>query len=250
MLVGGRTSAWVGSVVESSGAYGGVDNLEVMEVAVNYRRYLAGLLRSAGGPPRPGQRTLDFGAGVGTYASAARDLGYGVECVEPDPELCARLRADGFVTHETTGHIPDGSFDLSYSLNVLEHVDDDEAALAELRRVTAPAGTLLVYVPAFPILFSSMDRKIGHVRRYRKAELTQRVRQAGLDIERCVHADSLGFVAALAFRALGGPDGSLRPGPVAAYDRWAFPVSRRLDRLAGPAFGKNLVVVAHPRGSR
>ncbi len=237
-------------MVQTPDAYRGVDNLEVMEVAVNYRRYLGDLLRSAGGPPRPGHRTLDFGAGVGTYARTARDLGYDVTCVDLDPDLCARLRADGFTTHETTAEIADGTFDLTYTLNVLEHLDDDGAALRELRRVTVPSGRLLVYVPAFPILYSSMDRKVGHVRRYRKAELAGRVRQAGFVIERCVHADSLGFLASLAFRVAGNSDGSLSERPVAAYDRWAFPLSRRLDRLFGPAFGKNLVVEARPRGAR
>ena len=229
--------------------YSGVDNLEVMEVAINYRRYLSDLLRKAGGPPGAGHRTLDFGAGVGTYAHAARNLGYDVSCVELDADLRERLAGDGFAAFRSTTDLASGTFDLSYSLNVLEHIDDDEGALRELFRVTAPGGQLLIYVPAFPILFSAMDRKVGHVRRYRKLELRDRVVRAGFHVDQCGHADSLGFLATLAFKAVGSSDGSISEGPVALYDRWAFPLSRRLDRMTQSAFGKNLVVVATKPGS-
>jgi SAM-dependent methyltransferase len=230
--------------LQSSDLYNGVDNLEVMEVAINYRQYLAQLLAAAGGRPSPEHRTLDFGAGVGTYARAARALGYQVTCVELDVDLRDRLVSDGFDSYRGTEEIADATFDLTYSLNVLEHIDDDEAALRELYRVTAPGGRLLVYVPAFPILYSAMDRKVGHVRRYRKLELRDRVARAGFHLDVCEHADSLGFLASLAFKAVGSADGSLTERPVALYDRWAFPVSRRLDRLTRPAFGKNIVVMA------
>ncbi|MDQ6785069.1 MAG: methyltransferase domain-containing protein [Actinomycetota bacterium] len=215
-----------------------------MEVAVNYRRYLADLLWSAGGRPRSEHRTLDFGAGVGTYARTARHLGYQVTCVELDAELCQRLVEDDFVSSHSTTDFDDGTFDFAYTLNVLEHIEDHEATLRELHRVIVPGGRLLVYVPAFPVLFSAMDRKVGHVRRYRRAQLADLVTRAGFHLDVCEHADSLGFLASLAFKAIGNSDGTLTEGPVAFYDRWAFPLSRRLDRITRPAFGKNLVAIA------
>ncbi|HEX8207486.1 MAG TPA: methyltransferase domain-containing protein, partial [Solirubrobacteraceae bacterium] len=75
----------------------------------------------------------------------------------------------------------DGAFDLLLATDVLEHVDDDAAALRELRRVAAPGALLLVTVPAHPRLWSEHDVALHHRRRYRRAELLERVRGAGWD---------------------------------------------------------------------
>jgi len=228
----------------ASDAYSGVENLEVMEVAHRYRRYLGELISAAGGPPRAGHKTLDFGAGVGTYARVARQLGYAVTCCELDPTLRRRLSEDGFTTTAALCELPDGQFDFAYTLNVLEHIDDDATTLASILRALAPGGRLLIYVPAFPILFSAMDRKVGHVRRYRRRQLVERVEEAGFMVQSCRHADSLGFVASLVLRIAPGGDGTLNVRTVALYDRWVFPLSRRLDRLTAPVIGKNLALVA------
>ncbi len=234
----------------ASDAYSGVENLEVMEVAHRYRRYLGELISAAGGPPRPGQRTLDFGAGVGTYARVARQLGYAVTCCELDPTLRRRLSDDGFATTAGLSGLLDGHIDFAYTLNVLEHIDDDAATLAAILRVLAPGARLLIYVPAFPILFSAMDRKVGHVRRYRRRQLVERVEKAGFTVQSCRHADSLGFLASLVLRLAPGGDGTLHVRTVAFYDRWIFPLSRRLDRLTAPVVGKNLALVAIRPGPR
>jgi SAM-dependent methyltransferase len=227
-------------------AYGGVDNLEVMEVATNYRRFLTDLVASAS-DPGDGQRLLDFGVGVGTHAEALRALGYDVSCIETDDELRDRLRSRGFRAVKSVAELGDERFDLVYSFNVLEHIADDLGALRDLRSVSAPGGTLVLYVPAFQLLYTAMDRKIGHLRRYRRRQLVSAVEGAGYHVSRCRYADSLGFFASLAYRAAGNRDGDLNEAAVAAYDRYAFPLSRGLDRGVGRWFGKNLVLVGRAR---
>jgi SAM-dependent methyltransferase len=223
-------------------AYGGVDNLEVMEVAANYRRFLTDLVASMS-DPGDGQRMLDFGVGVGTHAEELRALGYDVSCVETDDKLRERLQSRGFRAVETVTELGDERFDLVYSFNVLEHIADDLGALRDLRRISAPGGTLVLYVPAFQLLYSAMDRKIGHLRRYRRRQLVSAVERAGYRVHRCRYADSLGFFATLVYRVVGSRRGDLNEAAVAAYDRYAFPVSRALDRGVGRWFGKNLVLV-------
>jgi hypothetical protein len=94
------------------------------------------------------------------------------------------------------------------------------------------------------VLFTAMDRKVGHLRRYRRAPLTALVRDAGLTVDEARYADSLGFFATLAYRALGRADGSIDRRALRAYDRLIFPLSRACDRLLSPWVGKNLMVVA------
>jgi hypothetical protein len=89
-----------------------------------------------------------------------------------------------------------------------------------------------------------MDRRVGHVRRYRRSRLVRLLEQAGYSVEKARYADSLGFVAALVYRVLGSDDGSINRRALAFYDRWVFPVSVLLDRVVGRWFGKNVIVLA------
>ena len=220
-------------------AYSGIDNLEVMQEAVNYNRYLLDTVRSHA--PRGG-KVLDFGAGGGQFAVPLAQLGMDVTAVEPDETLQRRLRGHGLRAVGSAQELPDGSFDYIYTLNVLEHIEDDESALRTLHAKLAPHGKLLVYVPAFPVLYTSMDAKVGHVRRYTRQTLTSRAAAAGFRIERVAYADSVGFFATLLFKAIGNKDGSVSVGALKFYDRLIFPISRALDLVTQRWLGKNLLL--------
>lgn len=222
-------------------AYTGVQNLEAMEEAHNYYAFLTDLVEQGGGAARS---ALDFGAGTGTMARALTARGWSVGCVEPDPDLRAGA-LQSFATFASLADVPTASVAYLYTLNVLEHVADDAACLAEIRRVLAPGGRLLVYVPAFHVLWTAMDDRVGHVRRYRRRELVERVRAAGLTIDASAYADCLGFGAALAWRVVGTRDGLITPASVRHYDRFLFPASRALDAVTGRRVGKNVYVTAH-----
>ena len=82
----------------------------------------------------------------------------------------------------------DASFDLVCALDIVEHVDDDAAALAELSRVARPGATVLLSVPLHPELWNAFDDFVGHRRRYRPESLTGLLDRHGLCIERsCVY---------------------------------------------------------------
>ena len=100
--------------------------------------------------------------------------------MEPDPHLRARIHELGVPTHTGLADIADASVDALYSINVLEHIENDLAALREMRRVLRPDGGLLLYVPAFPLLYSTNDRRVGHVRRYRVGPLALLARRDSL----------------------------------------------------------------------
>ena len=95
---------------------------------------------------------------------------------------------------------PDNSFDLVLATDVIEHVDDDATALAEINRVLRPGGVVLVTVPAFQSLWGLQDKVAHHKRRYRMAGLRDRVRGAGLRIERSFYFNYLLFPAIWAAR--------------------------------------------------
>ncbi len=222
-------------------SYTGTDNLEVMSEAVNYNRFLVDLVtRHAQGA----EAILDFGAGIGTFAAELKGRGLDVVCLEPDPRQQAMLREQGLRAIRDLGELQDGSLDYVYSLNVLEHIDDDVGVLEAIRSKLRPGGRLLIYVPAFDLLYSSMDRKVGHVRRYRRSELSSKAKRAGFRVDDARYVDSLGFFAALLFRAIGNESGDINRTPLIVYDRLLFPLSRVADLALHPILGKNLLLRA------
>jgi SAM-dependent methyltransferase len=85
----------------------------------------------------------------------------------------------GLVSHLPFG---DGAFDLVAAFDVVEHVDDDDAALSELARVAAPKSTLLLSAPLHPSRWTKFDDLVGHRRRYEPAELMGKLARHGLSV--------------------------------------------------------------------
>ena len=230
------------SINSATFTYSGRDNLVAMEEAHRYNDFLQQLITQHA--PRSG-RWLDFGAGAGQFAIPLKQAGHDVVAVEVDAALSQGIARQGVPTFDSLDKVPDESVDYVYALNVLEHISDDGNALRLLRRKLRPGGKLLVYVPAFQGLYSSMDALVGHYRRYRGGGLRATVEQAGFQVDTVAYADVVGYFASLVYKCLPGRDGTITPGSVALYDRWIFPLSRGLDRVASPWLGKNVYTVAH-----
>jgi ubiquinone/menaquinone biosynthesis C-methylase UbiE len=232
----------VKSMNSAAFTYSGRDNLVAMQEAHHYNDFLQQLVVKHA-PPKG--KWLDFGAGAGQFAIPLKQAGNDVVAVEVDPTLAQSIARKGVPTYNALEQVPDESVDYVYALNVLEHIAEDANALRMLQRKLRPGGKLLIYVPAFQGLYSSMDALVGHCRRYDKAGLRAVVQQAGFQVESVEYADVLGYFASLVYKCLPGRDGTITPGSVALYDRWVFPLSRGLDRIASPWLGKNVYLVAH-----
>jgi SAM-dependent methyltransferase len=191
---------------------------------------------------------LDFGAGTGTIARLWRaHLGVSPHCVEIDSQLASSLRQAGFETHDRLTELS-RKFQFVYSANVIEHIEEDVVALVQLGRVLEINGLLCIYVPAFPILFSELDRQVGHYRRYTKETLNLALTASGFEVVKSEYCDSLGFIATLILKALrfsfGGASKSSKI-LMKVYDSSIFPFSILLDRIGFSNFlGKNLFVIA------
>jgi SAM-dependent methyltransferase len=225
--------------------YTGVATLEVLEAAQNYNRSLLELIVENAA----GRKIVDFGAGIGTFAGRLGSLGFDVVCVEPDQLLRDRLESRGLTVYQHIDAMPNGTVDFIFAFNVLEHVEDHAAVLARIRTKLKPKGQLLVYVPAFQMLWTALDTQVGHHRRYTAATLRHILTESGFDIQRIHYADSLGFAMALAFRALRLPAEKVTAEAVGFYDKWLFPLSRRMDRVCHRWFGKNVFALCSPAAS-
>jgi SAM-dependent methyltransferase len=150
-------------------------------------------------------RILDAGCGSGRNMVELAHHGAvtGIELSETSVEL-ARERNVGEVLEGSVMDMPfdDAAFDLTVSLDVIEHLEDDVGALGELRRVTKPGGALLVTVPAYQWLWSGHDEVNHHHRRYSRRTLLAAARSAGWHPERFTNFTSLLLPGAILMRAL------------------------------------------------
>jgi SAM-dependent methyltransferase len=150
-------------------------------------------------------RILDAGCGSGrNMVELARHGSVtGIELSETSVAL-ARDRSAGEVVAGSILEMPfaEDSFDLAVSLDVIEHLEDDLAALRELRRVVAPGGSLLVTVPAYQWLWSGHDEINHHHRRYTRRSLQRVAEQAGWHQTRTTYFNSLLLPVAIVLRVL------------------------------------------------
>ena len=121
--------------------------------------------------------------------------------VEVDPDLSEILKNKGY---QTFREIEKFSFtiDAVFTSNVLEHIQDDGQILQDIRQSLKPGRKLAIYIPAFRVLYSKLDRHVGHFRRYGRQELNSKLELAGFRVEKCFYSGSLGFFASWLVKAL------------------------------------------------
>ncbi|MBI1757715.1 MAG: class I SAM-dependent methyltransferase [Actinobacteria bacterium] len=128
---------------------------------------------------------LEIGCGQGGFGSRLA-AGRRYLAVEPDPDSYAVARSriepvGGTVLNADHTGVPTGStYDLVCAFEVLEHLDNDKAALADWVELVRPGGHLLLSVPAWPHRFGSWDTMVGHYRRYTPDALADLMRDVGL----------------------------------------------------------------------
>ncbi|HZE67963.1 MAG TPA: class I SAM-dependent methyltransferase [Pyrinomonadaceae bacterium] len=160
---------------------------------VGRRRILDGFLQDiCARPDAPRPRILDVGCGTGANLEMLERFG-DAEGVDVSSEALTFCRDRGLnnVRQGEAERLPfaDSSFDLVTALDVVEHLDDDQAGLREIYRVLRPGGRALLFVPAFMFLWGVQDDVSNHRRRYTLASLQQAVESSGLAVERATYAN-------------------------------------------------------------
>ena len=215
-------------------------------------------------PPNPDRRLLEVGAGTGSVTMILGEFGV-VTAVEPHPaalEACrsvapfAQLFQGGIETLDELPAVSATPFDVVAAFDVIEHIQDDVAALRRLRPLIADGGRLVLTVPALEVLWGAHDDVNGHFRRYSRSQLIRHLRLAGYQIEYVSYFSTflLPAVAAVRIgrRVFREPtpdphsDFKLGPKPVNDVLTWLFSIEARIVGRRPLPIGSSLVAVARP----
>jgi SAM-dependent methyltransferase len=218
--------------------------LDSIDDASQYADWIADLLA-----PNVAGDILEVGSGHGVLTERLALLG-SVTASDPSPRAVELLRQrfDGDpnvkVVEGDALEAPGGrTFDTIVMVNVLEHIPDDVGALVALRDALRPGGKLLIYVPAFNLLYSRFDRTLGHHRRYRRKTVGLACKRAGLEVVKASYVNSAGFLAWLVY-ARGLRQIPTKSWSTQLYDRAVVPRLRRFETGREVPVGQSVLCVA------
>ncbi|MFU8872993.1 class I SAM-dependent methyltransferase [Micromonospora sp. SL4-19] len=204
------------------------------------------LRRLAAAGVRP-DRALDIGAAGGGNTRVLRDHQWRPLALEYSAEGAGVARERGLDVIRADARqlpVPSASFGLVVAFDILEHIEDDHLAAAEIRRTLRPGGRALIAVPADMELWSAHDVAVGHVRRYDRESLRAVVEKAGLVVDELWSWNVvLRPVAAWRRRKSTGSDLDDLPGLVNLGLRAVITAERYLPVRSLP--GVSLMLVAH-----
>jgi SAM-dependent methyltransferase len=220
------------------------------------RRILADLIRREIRPPS-NARILEIGCGTGHNLAMLGEFGKveGLEVDDAAREIAEKRLGKPVASAPLPAlkGIKKGSYDLIAALDVIEHIDDDHAALAAIAGRLKPGGKLLVTVPAHQWMWSAHDTANHHKRRYSKKSLRALIGSSPLKLEALGYFNSLLFPVAVAVRGMGkltgreDSDDTLPPRPVNALFEKLFELERyAVGRLPLPP-GLSLFAIASSR---
>jgi SAM-dependent methyltransferase len=191
------------------------------------------------------RQILDVGCGTGTMLTYLASYGR-AQGVDIDEEAVGYCHERGVkdVRLGAAADLPfdNDSFDLVTALDVVEHLDDDAAALREMGRVLRPGGYLLVTVPAHRFMWGDQDEVNMHKRRYVAAELRERFAAMGFDVLRVSYMNALFFAPIAGIRLLRRLQRRLQPRTAPKSD-FRFAVPRRLNSLLALMFGAEAPII-------
>jgi len=199
-----------------------------------------------------GQRVVEVGCGIGNFTGLLLDRELVVALDRED--ACVESLRDRYPGHDNLRALTCEAGSVAFRdlaryqpdsvvcVNVLEHIEDDAAALGAMSEILVPDGAIVLLVPAFDSLYGPIDRNLGHYRRYRRSEVARLASSVGLEIRKLHYVNAVGFFGWwLNARVLKRETQS--DGQIAVFDRWLVPFFSAMEAVVPPPFGQSLLAV-------
>ena len=231
--------------------------LEAMAWAENYHRWIIRMFA-----PYLGRHIVEVGAGLASFSELI--LKYhkceSLSLVEPSTEMYQQLVVNAPLLTKSKDETRIDTYQSSFVdvaplirskqtpdsiiyVNVLEHIADDELELTTIQQTLTVGGRVFLFVPALPWLYGAFDERVGHVRRYTKRSLEDKLKRAGFKTVLSSYFDVVGiapwWIKYCLLRSV-----TMEPASVRFYDRFIVPAVSRMEAVIRPPLGKNVIVVA------
>jgi len=223
-------------------------DLDVVSIAENYNKWILDCFH-----PYVSGNVIEVGAGHGTMSRLIAKLCANFIAVEPDENNCRVIfhklkdyyRAETF--HGFLSDFPKNKQEINkiIYINVLEHIEDEVAELTIAKQLlSANNGHLLIFVPALQTLYGTVDRQVGHYRRYSKKYLVDLLEnKLDMKIIKIKYFDIVGvipwYILSCVFKLTGQ-----NPTTVKIYDKLIVPIMSKLERHLPVPIGKNIYTIA------
>ena len=129
---------------------------------------------------------LEIGCGTGEFLLEMSSLGYrgwGIDIGDHSIEIAKKRTYNKEIqVFKTDLMLVNGSFDIVFAFEVLEHIEDDSRAMIKVNQLLSNKGYFMLSVPGRMDLYNETDRAFGHVRRYEKKELVEKLQRAGFEV--------------------------------------------------------------------
>lgn len=228
------------------------EDLETIREARRYGAHVFDLFR-----PHIGRRVLEVGCGIGTMSQKLASVADIIVGIEPNAACIERVEAA--MRHEPkfslrpchleecdVRELRSHRFDTVYCVNVLEHIEDDVAALRMFGEVIVPGGRVLIFVPAVAAAYGPLDAELGHHRRYSKKSLSRVFAAAGLELTMLRYTNPIGLVGWL-YNAHVSKARVHSLAQVRLFERFVAPWALPLERVLPPPIGLSLMAVGTTR---
>lgn len=224
-----------------------------MEHAVNYNMWIV-----EGFAPYVGSKVMEVGIGHGGFAAYLLRYASSYVGVDIDPALVASARiahpehtyiAADVRSAEVSKAALGLGIDTILACNVLEHIEDDAAVIEQLLSLLPRGGHLLLYVPAFPLLYMEFDRIAGHHRRYSRRQLASLIPQ---NLGKVLHLEYVNPIGAVGWWLNGFLNRDIKDlnavnRQIAIFDRYVVPISRAVSPMFARFFGQSISCVVQRR---
>lgn len=199
-------------------------------------------------------RILEIGSGTGNISSFFLDQGRDLVLSDIRKEYCDKL-IEKFPAHKENIFLIDlanpefteaypqflEKFDTVFALNVVEHIKEDGQALANCKKLLKPGGRVVILVPAFEMLYNSLDHELCHYRRYTKGSLKSLLIKQDFEVQKTFYFNVMG-IAGWLFSGKIMKEKTLSKGKMSLYNK-LMPFNRLLDKLTFNQIGLSVISI-------
>jgi SAM-dependent methyltransferase len=223
--------------------------LPYMSKTTNYNNWVFSMYKDY-----VGKRVLDIGSGYGTFISYIRDREY-IAAVEPS-EDCYKYLSSEFSKNknielfmsdvnapELLEKVRGKKIDTVICLNVLEHIEDDKQALKNIRGVMQPGGKFILFVPALSVIYGTLDKELGHYRRYDKKELEHLLNEAGFNVIKSRYLNFTGTFSWFLYSRILKKKAPAE-NRILFYDKFVVPIVSLIENFIHLPFGQSILIIA------